>query len=58
MNGYTPVAGSPLLNRASFSGWAGLDNVSFIGAFGTDNWMTGWTNFDPQNTYLITTRHK
>lgn len=20
------------------------------GAFGTTNWMQGWTNFDPQNT--------
>ncbi len=31
-----------------------FDKVDFIGAFrstsSTDNWMLGWTNFDPQNT--------
>ena len=49
-DGYTPVAGSPLLGAASFTGWTGFDNVSYIGAFdGTNNWMSGWTNFDPQN---------
>ena len=51
LDGYTPVAGSPLLGAASFDGWTGFDNVSYIGAFsGSDNWMNGWTNFDPQNT--------
>ncbi len=49
-DGYTPVAGSPLLGAASFTGWTGFDTVSYIGAFdGTSNWMSGWTNFDPQN---------
>lgn len=49
-DGYTPVAGSPLLGAASFTGWNGFDNVSYIGAFdGSNNWMSGWTNFDPQN---------
>lgn len=33
----------------------GFDKVSYIGAFSpnetaSNNWMTGWTNFDPQNT--------
>ncbi len=33
----------------------GFDQVEYSGAFGpeesaTSNWMTGWTNFDPQNT--------
>ena len=51
LDGYTPVVGSPLLGAASFNGWTGFDNVDYIGAFsGNDNWMTGWTNFDPQNT--------
>ena len=51
LDGYTPIAGSPLLGAASFTGWNGFDNVSYIGAFdGTNNWMSGWTNFDPQNT--------
>ena len=50
-DGYTPVAGSPLLGAASFTGWNGFDTVSYIGAFdGSNNWMSGWTNFDPQNT--------
>ena len=50
-DGYTPIAGSPLLGAASFTGWTGFDVVSFIGAFdGTNNWTAGWTNFDPQNT--------
>ena len=49
-DGYTPIAGSPLLGAASFTGWTGFDNVSYIGAFdGSNNWMAGWTEFDPQN---------
>ena len=48
--GFMPLAGSPLLSAASFAGApAGLDQVNFIGAFGTDNWLNGWTNFDPNN---------
>lgn len=51
MDGYTPVTGSPLLGAASFEGWKGFDIVSYIGAFdGTNNWLSGWSNFDPQNT--------
>ena len=51
---YLPTASSPLLNAASFSNpllssW--FEQVSYIGAFGSsDNWLDGWTNFDPQNT--------
>lgn len=46
-----PSAGSPLLSAGSFSAVSNswFDNVSFIGAFGTDNWTSGWANFDPQN---------
>lgn len=47
---FMPSANSPLLSGASFAGFTGFDNVSFIGAFGTDNWLSGWTNFDPENT--------
>ena len=51
LDGYTPQPGSPLLGAASFQGWSGFDNVNYIGAFdATENWMAGWTNFDPQNT--------
>ena len=40
----------PLPGTASFAGWTGFDTVSYIGAFdGSNNWMSGWTNFDPQN---------
>ena len=50
---FMPASGSPLLSLASFTGetssW--LDKVSYVGAFNsTDNWLKGWTNFDPQNT--------
>ncbi|MEG1379145.1 MAG: hypothetical protein RR212_03105 [Bacteroidales bacterium] len=51
---YGPMAGSPLLNAASFEDarLSGFDRVSYVGAFANenDNWMAGWTNFDPQNT--------
>lgn len=51
---YSPLAGSPLLNAADFSGLTSsfIDKVSYVGAFGgaDDNWMENWTNFDPQNT--------
>ena len=40
----------PLPGTASFAGWTGFDTVSYIGAFdGSNNRMSGWTNFDPQN---------
>jgi hypothetical protein len=51
---YMPQTGSPLLTAASFnnsllSSW--FTKVNYIGAISnTDNWLTGWTNFDPENT--------
>lgn len=51
---YCPAAGSPLLGSANFNGLNSsfIQSVSYIGAFGgtSDNWLEGWTNFDPQNT--------
>ena len=51
---YCPSASSPLLNAANFSGLNSsyIQQVSYIGAFSgpNDNWLEGWTNFDPQNT--------
>ncbi len=50
---YLPQSGSPLLSGASFSDpllgtW--FESVGYIGAFSTnDNWLKGWTEFDPQN---------
>lgn len=49
---FMPSATSPLLSLASFTGEtsAWLDKVAYVGAFNaTDNWLEGWTNFDPQN---------
>jgi hypothetical protein len=48
-----PTATSPLSSGASFGSTAlsdpFFDVVGYRGAFDADNWMTGWTNFDPQN---------
>nr|WP_308571446.1 hypothetical protein [uncultured Prevotella sp.] len=51
-NGYMPSSNSPVLTAASFDGLGSwFSQVSYIGAFASgDNWMTGWTNFDPENT--------
>ncbi len=51
---FMPQTGSPLLSAANFEetllgSW--FEKVSYIGAFSPDNnWLQGWTNFDPQNT--------
>lgn len=50
---FMPATGSPLLNGASFSGISSswFDQVPFAGAFSsTENWLLGWTNFNPENT--------
>lgn len=42
-------AGSPLLS-GSKTVPAGLEQTSFVGAFdASNNWMQGWTEFDPKN---------
>lgn len=46
---YRPQAGSPLMTAAQFNGESNIDVVDYIGAFGSDNWLEGWTNFDPNN---------
>ena len=51
---YCPSASSPLLGAGSFSGITSTflnTSAKYIGAFSgaSDNWMSGWTNFDPQN---------
>lgn len=54
---FLPKAGSPALSGATFTGtgWAGVSfwtTTTFRGAFGADNWMTGWASFTPQtNVY-------
>ena len=55
---YGPKTGSPLIGTAdftdSFLNDAHFEKVSYVGAFASDkeedNWLKGWTNFDPQNT--------
>ncbi|MDR0765369.1 MAG: hypothetical protein LBF09_00315 [Odoribacteraceae bacterium] len=55
-----PAAGSPLVADGA-AAWthplvtSGFEKVPYAGAFGPNetaesNWMTGWVNFDPQNT--------
>lgn len=55
---YGPVSGSPALGLGAFTDALLSDSfftkVNYSGAFASDadadNWMSGWTNFDPQNT--------
>ena len=52
---FLPGAGSPLLVAASAATGGKLSDPFFVpapyrGAFNTENWTAGWTNFDPQNT--------
>jgi hypothetical protein len=55
---YGPATGSPVLGVAAFTDALLTDSfftkVTYSGAFAgssdSDNWMLGWTNFDPQNT--------
>ena len=52
---YGPMSGSPLINSA-FTVPTGFNPAGngYAGAFksdsAADNWLKGWTNFDPQNT--------
>ena len=49
-----PPTGSPLFTGSSFTNPRLADafftTVAFRGAFGNDNWTSGWCNWDPQNT--------
>ena len=45
----TLTANSVAKTGASFTGLTGFDVVAFRGAMDTNNWATGWANFDPQN---------
>ena len=51
-NGYMPTSGSALLTAAMFTNPDSFfTQVPYIGAFNVgDNWLNGWTNFDPNNT--------
>ncbi len=49
-----PAAGSPLLSGASFTNSRLTDPfftpTTYRGAFGTENWTSGWCNWNPQTT--------
>lgn len=45
----TLTANSPAKTGASFTGVTGFETVTYRGAMDTNNWATGWANFDPQN---------
>lgn len=46
-----PQSGSIALSGASFTGLPSFfQTTSYRGAFGSSNWMAGWTNFTPQTT--------
>ena len=48
-----PQAGSPVLTGAVTGGKVGssfFTPVTYRGAFGTTNWLSGWTNVSPQTT--------
>ena len=48
---WMPAGGSPALSGADFSNpnLSGFQNVSFRGAFGTQNWTYQWAQFNPVN---------
>jgi hypothetical protein len=45
----TLTATSPAKTGANFTGLTGFNTVTFRGAMDTNNWASGWANFDPQN---------
>jgi len=51
---FLPQSGSTLLGTADFTNSSLQDsffeNVTYRGAFGTTDWLSGWVNYDPQNT--------
>lgn len=47
---FLPLAGSPALSGSSFTGMnAFFTATTYVGAFGTVDWTSAWTNWDPQN---------
>ncbi len=51
---FLPQPGSPALSGANFTHSKLQDpffeKVNYRGAFGSEDWTAGWTNFNPQNT--------
>jgi hypothetical protein len=47
---FLPLTGSPLLTGAVTGLPTGLDATTYVGAFGTTDWTTGWANWTPKTT--------
>jgi hypothetical protein len=47
---FLPATGSPCLTGASSVVPAGLDVTTYVGAFGTTDWTSGWANWTPKTT--------
>jgi hypothetical protein len=52
---FLPITSSSVLTGASFTNTnltssSFFTQVSYQGAFGSEDWTSGWCNFDPQNT--------
>jgi Secretion system C-terminal sorting domain len=49
---FVPQAGSPAYGAASFvnSNLSSFEVTTYAGAFGTTDWTSCWSNYDPQNT--------
>lgn len=47
---FLPLANSPLLTGAATTLPAGLTVETYVGAFGTTDWTTGWANWNPQQS--------
>ncbi len=56
-----PLATSAALTGADFTNSKAsdpfFDRTTYVGAFGTNNWMDTWTNFNPINTNYDVLRH-
>jgi len=55
VNYWIPLGSSPALSGSSFANpnLNGFDVVSYRGAFGTSNWTSDWTQFNPRNYEVI-----
>lgn len=58
VNYWIPQSGSPALSGSSFSNpnLSGFENVTFRGAFGSVNWTSNWSQFNPKNYEIISIR--
>lgn len=54
MPSFLPNSGSALLTGADFSGITGMQSVTFVGAFGTSDWTSGWAEWNPSTKVYYT----